>query len=173
MIGNLPPAREYASARATATEQMLADVVAGSNAPAGHRRKAVTWVAGAAVVGVAVAGAAVAREAFAPAPDRSLARCHTTADPGRGDNFAGSSVAAADANGVVAIDRAIESCADLWRQGMFTLGSDHRVGEPNPAGSAAVPPLVGCVDPDGVAAVFPGGKNLCTSLGLAVLVEVP
>ena len=172
MNGTLPPTRVYAGLRAAASQEMLADVVRRSAAPGARRRKTAAWVAGVGVSGAVVAGAAVAKEVFGSAPDRSLARCHTTTDLGRGGDFAGASVAAADAHGVVTIDRAIDACANVWSQGMLTVGSN-QLSEPNPAASAPVPPLVGCVDSDGVAAIFPGGKGLCTSLGLPALVEVP
>lgn len=171
MPKTVPPARDYTGARKAATQHMLTEMIVGARTPAAHRRRTVAWLTGMAIAGGAVAGAAVATNAFAPAADRSLARCHSTADLGRGDNFAGTSVAAADANGIVTIDHAVQSCADLWRQGILTEGAD-QIGEPSPGGGARIPPLVGCVDSDGFAAVFPGDDGLCARLGLASLVEV-
>lgn len=170
MSNNLPPTREYTGARAAATEQMLTQVVVGSATPT-TRRPRVRWVAAVAVAGVAVTAAAVAGDVFGAAADRSLARCHSTTDLGRGDDFAGTATASADSNGIVTTDRAIEACAELWRQGVLTAGAS-RPGAPDPALGAPVPALVGCVDSDGFAAVFPGRQDLCASLGLAVLVEV-
>lgn len=171
MTKTVPPAREYTGARRAAAQQMLTRMVASSLTPAAHRRRTVAWVAGVAIAGGAVVGAAVAKSAFAPAADRSLARCHSTTDLGRGDDFAGTSVAAADAHGIVTIDHAVQSCAGLWREGILKEGAN-QIGEPSATGVARVPPLVGCVDSDGVAAVFPGDDGLCASLGLPSLVEV-
>ncbi|HVL05567.1 MAG TPA: hypothetical protein VM388_06240 [Acidimicrobiales bacterium] len=60
----------------------------------------------------------------------------------------------ADAVGVQA-DGSIETCAGLWRRGVFGEVSE-------------VPPLVECVLPSGVAGVFPAapGTDVCTALNL-------
>ena len=172
MNPDLPPIREFTGPRADAVDTMLREVVADSRPAVRAPRRLVPVLVGALVAGGAVAGASLAHQVFAPATDRSLARCHTTADLGRGNDFPGTAVAAADRNGNVTIDRAVDACADLWRQGLLTAGTD-KVGEPNPDGRATVPALVGCVDPDGIAAVFPGGPGLCASLGLTALTRAP
>ncbi len=165
----LPPPREYSSGRFEAEVSMLEGL-----ADRGTReRPARRWmvVGGVAAAGVAVAGAALATGTFSGAEDQSLVRCHTTTDLGRGSDFAGTSTSIGNAQGLIPIDRALESCGDLWRQGVLQLGAAQPSG---PSGSdAPVPELVGCVDPDGFAAVFPGREGLCTSLGLAALVEAP
>ncbi|MGL5928545.1 MAG: hypothetical protein ACRCY8_06385 [Dermatophilaceae bacterium] len=168
-----PPLREFPREREAALADLLRDLADGRTRPSAttgvSRRRA--WVAGGvAAAGVAAAGAAVVSGTFSTAQDRSLVRCHTTTDLGSSEEFDGTSVAAADADGVVTLDRAVEACADLWRQGVLTADT----AQPNAPSTpdAAVPDLVGCVDPDGVAAVFPGRDGLCASLGLDSLVEV-
>ncbi|MGL5864056.1 MAG: hypothetical protein ACRCY9_22665 [Phycicoccus sp.] len=168
-----PPLRDFPREREAALAELLRDLADGPTrpraTPGASRRR--TWVVGGvAAAGVAAAGAAVVSGTFSTAQDRSLVRCHTTTDLGNSEEFDGTSVAAADADGVVTLDRAVEACADLWRQGVLTADAV----QPNPPGGpdAVVPDLVGCVDPDGVAAVFPGRDGLCESLGLDSLVEV-
>ncbi|MGL5817188.1 MAG: hypothetical protein ACRCYR_06475 [Phycicoccus sp.] len=167
-----PPLHEFPREREAAIAELLRDLAEGSAGPraaAAARRR--TWVAGGvAAAGVAVAGAAVVSGTFSAAQDRSLVRCHTTTELGDAEDFDGTSVAAADADGVVTLDRAVEACADLWRQGVLTADT----AQPNSPGGpdAVVPDLVGCVDADGFAAVFPGRDGLCASLGLDSLVEV-
>lgn len=172
MNPDLPPVREFTGPRANAVEAMLRDVVAASRPATRAPRRLVPILVGALAAGGAVAGASLVHQMVAPATDRSLARCHTTPEVGRGNSFPGTSVSVADQNGIVTIDRAVDACADLWRQELLTLGSA-KVAEPNPNGDAPVPALVGCVDPDGIAAVFPGNPGLCASLGLPDLTQVP
>ncbi|WP_353952279.1 hypothetical protein V6K52_02205 [Knoellia sp. S7-12] len=165
----LPPPREYSSGRFEAEVSMLEGLADRGT----RKRPARRWmvVGGVAAAGVALAGAAVVTGTFSKAEDKSLVRCHTTTDLGRGKDFAGTSTSVGNAQGLIPIDRALESCADLWRQGVLTLGAAQPSG---PRGSdAAVPELVGCVDPDGFAAVFPGREGLCSSLGLTSLAEGP
>ncbi|CCH77550.1 hypothetical protein BN12_200046 [Nostocoides japonicum T1-X7] len=162
---DLPPTRSFAGPRAEAIEHLLYEVVASRARPRRSRRRMVAAIAG---VGLAGAGVAVARTVLAPAADDSLVRCHSTVQVGRGDDFAGTSVASAvPGGGPVPMDHAVEACRDLWQQGL-RRGSD-RVGSPGAGGSRTVPPLVGCVDTDGVAAVFPGDPGLCPTLGLRSL----
>jgi len=171
MNNTQPITREFTGLRADAVEAMLHEIVLDSGGAA-RRSKGVPKAVGLiAAVGLA-SGLAVAHQVLAPATDRSLARCHTTVDLGRGDDFAGTSVSVADAEGIVTIKRAVEACAGLWEQGVLVQGAQ-TAGQPNPQLKAEAPALVGCVDPDGVAAVFPGGQGLCASLGLPGLTEVP
>ncbi|MGL4745074.1 MAG: hypothetical protein ACRCXL_11885, partial [Dermatophilaceae bacterium] len=170
-----PPLRDFPQEREAAIAELLGDLAEGR-----ARRQVIpdirrrTWiVGGVAAAGVAVAGGAVVSGTFSTAPDRSLVRCHTTTDLGRSEEFDGTSVAAADADGVVTLDRAVAACADLWRQGVLTADAAQPDGPGEPgAPDAVVPDLVGCVDPDGFAAVFPGRDGLCVNLGLDSLVEV-
>ncbi|MGL5867103.1 MAG: hypothetical protein ACRCYX_14770 [Dermatophilaceae bacterium] len=170
-----PPPREFPRHREAALAEVLRDLAERPALPPAHvavpRRPA--WVVGGvAAAGVAVAGAAVVSGTFSEAQDRSLVRCHSTTELGSAEEFDGTAVAAADAGGVVTLDRAVDACADLWRQGVLAANA----AQPNPPGglevNAVVPDLVGCVDPDGVAAVFPGQVGLCESLGLDSLLEV-
>lgn len=166
---DLPPTRSFAGPRAEAIEHLLYEVAASSARPRRSRRRMVAAMAGVGLAGAAVAGVAVARTVLAPAADPSLVRCHSTMQVGRGDDFAGTSLASAvPGGGPVPMDHAVEACRDLWQQGLLRRGSD-RVGSPGAGGSRTVPPLVGCVDTDGVAAVFPGDPGLCPTLGLRSL----
>lgn len=165
----LPPPREYAPTRLEA-EVLMLEGLAG-RAP--RKRFARRWMVagGFTAAGVAAAGVALATGTFSTAEDRSLVRCYTTTELGRGDDFSGTSMSVGDNHGLVPVERALEACGDLWRQGVLTRGAAQPSG-PRPT-DVPVPELVGCVDPDGFAAVFPGGGGLCTSLGLPALVEEP
>ena len=73
----------------------------------------------------------------------------------------------ADLSSVTAVARVeaagpIEACAGVWRRGTFGGGTE-------------IPPLVACVLPTGVAAVFPAtaGADVCTALNLAPMTPPP
>jgi len=80
-------------------------------------------------------------------------------------------VAAAGAPGSNAqVTNALAVCSVVWADGFLRWGSSEVGGTRLPSGALdpdhPVPPLVVCVLPSGIAAVFPGEKNTCATLGL-------
>jgi hypothetical protein len=91
-----------------------------------------------------------------------------------GNNFRGSSVAAAGPIGSIAqVTNALSACTLIWQDGLLTLGSRNASGANLSPSERAhlnpdhpVPSLVVCVLPNGVAGVFPGDRKTCQALGL-------
>jgi hypothetical protein len=97
-------------------------------------------------------------------------QCHTTVEVARGVDFAGAGVHLRqplefDGRGrAAAIQSAVGKCAELWEQGILQLGAPNAHG---PTGRLEkVPPLTACLTQEGVAAVFPTERDVCSSLGL-------
>jgi hypothetical protein len=123
-----------------------------------------------AVTGTAAA-AVVVHFTSAPVTETDLARCYSTDSLAGGESFAGTSVAAAGPIGSRAqVTSALAACTTSWAHGFLTLGSTQVGGTRQPPGvlrsDHPVPPLVVCVLPSGVAAVFPGDRTTCQTLGL-------
>jgi hypothetical protein len=119
------------------------------------------------------AAAAVVHLTSAPVTETDLARCYTVDSLAGGNNFSGSSVAAAGPIGSTAqVTNALSICTLLWQDGLLTPGSANAGADLTPSERAhlspdhPVPSLVVCVLPSGVAAVFPGNKETCQTLGL-------
>jgi hypothetical protein len=159
------------SQRAAAVRALLEDVVAERPQP-GWRRRFMPTATGAAVALLLAACAGVVAGDHATAPVRPVtnttrARCYTSASlaPAGGYGFMGTIVTLSNRNGrPVQVTDALSVCAVLWRQGLLRrgiAGLGPRIGSHHP-----VPPLVVCVMPDGVAAVFPGRAHTCADLGL-------
>jgi hypothetical protein len=68
------------------------------------------------------------------------------------------------------VTNALATCTTVWADGFLTLGSTQVGGTRQPPGTLTpdhpVPPLVVCVMPGGIAAVFPGNDNTCGALDL-------
>jgi hypothetical protein len=136
------------------------------------RKVAVAGVA----VGLVVTGSAAAAvvdhvTTSAPVTETDEARCYSTASLAGGDNFTGLTTTAAGPIGSDAqVTNALADCRVDWRYGFLTLGSTQKGGTRPPSGALdpnhAVPPLVVCVLPSGIAAVIPGPSTTCQSLGL-------
>jgi hypothetical protein len=113
------------------------------------------------------AGAVVYVRASAPVTDRDLARCYTVASLGGGNDFFGTTIAKAQpagTPGIGQVEDALGVCAAVFRQDILVPG---RAGvQPRAHGEHRVPPLVACVLPGGIAAVFPGHAGTCHKLGL-------
>lgn len=130
-----------------------------------------------ATVGLAVTGTAAAAVAAhltsAPVTQTDQARCYSLDSLAGGDNFAGLTTTAAGPVGSSAqVTHALAGCTLSWQDGFLTLGSTKVGGNRLPSGALnpdhPVPPLVVCVLPSGIAAVFPGDSTVCQSLGLPV-----
>lgn len=126
-----------------------------------------------ATVGLAVTGTAaaavVAPLTSAPVTQTDEARCYSVDSLAGGDDFAGLTTAASGPVGSPArVTHALADCALSWQDGFLTLGSTKVNRVPSSAldPDHPVPPLVVCVLPSGIAAVFPGDSTVCQSLGL-------
>jgi hypothetical protein len=115
------------------------------------------------------AGSAVAYSQLAPtAPitDKHSARCYSVASYVSGDDFPGTTIAQPDSSTKAGeVGDAVDACTALWRAGILQLGVRTAVVHPG-KNQYALPPLVGCVLPDGRAAVFPAPAGSCIKLGL-------
>lgn len=167
--GQLPAPRRLSDARREADLRWL-----HARTGPGRGRRRLIVAGGTLVVAGAVAAGGVVATKSSVASNRNVVQCHTTLDVGRGDDFAGSSMAIArsgpgEGSGPVPIDDAVASCRIPWSQGVL------RLGEARPFGPSStpvpVPALVGCVNSKGVASVFPSSDPaVCDSLGLDRLV---
>jgi hypothetical protein len=141
----------------------------------GRRISRKVAVAGMAV-GLVITGSAAAAvvdhvTTSAPVTETDEARCYSTASLAGGNNFAGLTTTAAGPIGSDAqVTNALADCRLSWQDGFLTLGSTQKGGTRPPSGALdpdhAVPPLVVCVLPSGIAAVIPGPSTTCQSLGL-------
>jgi hypothetical protein len=159
--------RPATTLRATEVRKLLEALV--SDQPrAGRRRRLMPMMGGATVLLPAACASVVTGDhASAPVTNTSWARCYTSASlaPAGAYKFIGTTVTLTNVSGASArVTDALGVCAVLWRQGLLIrgkaglgprIGRDHRV-----------PPLVACVMPDGIAAVFPGHARTCAALGL-------
>lgn len=115
-------------------------------------------------------GTAAAFGVFSTPPTlRDIAHCYTTVDLDDPDNHNDFAVAldfdhpnpTADAAAL-----ALEICTGGWAQGRFS-DTDPKIIDPQSTRTDyPVPPLTACVLDDGSVAVFPGGEQVCTDLGI-------
>jgi hypothetical protein len=130
------------------------------------------------MVGIAVglgltgtaAAATIVHLTSAPVTETDLARCYAVDSLAGGNDFRGTSVAAAGPIGSHAqVTNALSACTFIWQDGLMAPGAGAKMtpserAHLNP--DHPVPHLVVCVLPSGVAAVFPGNKETCQTLGL-------
>lgn len=101
----------------------------------------------------------------APATDTSQVHCYARASlssDGQGANGTEIGPGTALSPGLVPIRDAVAACAAMWRIGV--LPDPRHYTQPDAA--HPVPALVGCVLPEGTAAIFPGPADTCARLGL-------
>lgn len=165
-LRTLPEQHFTADQHAVTRDALIGMVNASSPAPPRRRLRRVTVVSGIAALALAGGGTAVAFRVFGSAPvtNHDTARCYSKASTDFGTSFPGTTIAALKPNGgggdqVVA---PISMCAQAWEVGLLW----GKASDPTPR-TYPVPHLVGCVLPDGTAAVFPGPDGLCQDLGLA------
>jgi hypothetical protein len=161
-----PPTRTLPEYRLAAMRRQLETVVNRK-----RRRKPLLIAASAAVVAAGTsAGAYAYVQHSQPVTDKNDARCYTVASLSAGpESF--TTIAQASMAGSTRpaqVGNAVSVCAALWRQGILHPGPQGARGRatPDPAGTSQVPPLVACVLGDGTAAVFPGIRSTCATLGL-------
>jgi len=144
----------------------LATLVREHPSRRGGRKPALLAGAAAVVIGTS-AGAIAYVQQSQPVANKGEARCYTVASLAGGDNFHGTTIAAAGTPGSRAqVNLAVSVCAALWRQGFLQPGAAGIARPRGTTGRHRVPPLIACVMPDGTAAVFPGDSRTCANLGL-------
>jgi hypothetical protein len=166
-----PRDQNYRAAHREATRQMLLDHV--RTQPQSARRLTIAAAAGAGVILIGTS-TAVAYElaSSAPVTDKNTARCYATVSSDFGNDFPGVTVAAAgnsQSGTPGAVTAPVSLCRYLWSTG--TMSPVHTRGATpslSPRNANQVPPLIGCVLPDGTAGVFPGTEQTCQALGLPV-----
>jgi hypothetical protein len=167
----LPPTRELPPEQIAAMRAELEAFVAREE-PATRWWRKRRNVTGGFVVALIVAtggGTAAAYAYLHPraVTDKGSARCYSEAVYVPGSKFAGTTIASAvggGSNGT--IQDALDTCASLWQVGALSAGAPRATG-PIAGATYAVPALVGCTLPGGMAAVFPGPADTCDQLGLA------
>jgi hypothetical protein len=167
----LPPTRDLPPERIEAMRAELEAFVARDDlaTPWWRKRRNVT---GGLVVALIVATGGGTAAAYAYLHPRAVtnhgsARCYSEAVYVASSKFAGTTVASGVGDGSTGtIQDAVETCASLWQVGALRAGAP-RGGVPVAGASFAVPALVGCTMPGGMAAVFPGPPETCDQLGLA------
>lgn len=157
LFAALDPVDEESLAATSAhgpAQAMLADILAGQHSVvrllpsrrSQHRR----WIMAAGAAAVMASTAAAAWIVTRPADNPLAVACY--AQPSLQGEIAGVTPNETDP---------IEACANVWRSGAF-------------AGRGPVPPLVGCVNRRGIAAVFPAASPaFCDSLGFDRLGDGP
>jgi hypothetical protein len=162
-----PSQRSYPQCHRDATRDLLVDEVNGKSVRALHRRPPRSLLVAAAAVIAMLGGTGVAAAlgylGSAPVTDTHSARCYSKVSHNFGNHFPGTTVAAVQRDAPVGASRGgvqapVRMCGYMWSMGLVQ----------GPHGAKTVPPLVGCVLPNGTAAVFPGGPDTCHRLGLAV-----
>jgi hypothetical protein len=164
-----PSARALPATRLAAMRRELAAVVA---APPSRRRRPLLIAASAVVVAAGTSAGAYAYVARSqPVTDKNEARCYTVASLSDGPQSYTSLAQATPVNSGKPgqVTDALGDCASLWQQGFLHAGlrgAAMPIAAPSPGAENPVPPLVACVMPDGTAAVFPGTRATCATLGL-------
>jgi len=177
-VNYLPPPRPLPEQRVQQLREHLQRFVVTEREPAPKRsrwrRRGFLGGAGAAILLAAGTGTAVAYVLLHPKPVTNFtsARCYRTATyTGTGASFPGMELASAPGkNWAGGIPHALDACAQMWAGGFMQPGLPS--GHP-PQGGYAVPPLVGCTLPNGIAAIFPGPPDTCERLGLPAQTPVP
>jgi hypothetical protein len=158
-----PPAPPIPEAKRDAMRRQLVTMAATRR----RSRRPLFLAGGAVLVAIATsAGAYAYVSQSAPVTAKGEARCYTEASLTAGNDFTTIGQLASGGTGPVAIDDALSTCSDLWRQGFLELGGQGVVQQPDTLVSHAVPQLTACVMPDGTAAVFPGPPSTCQDLSL-------
>jgi hypothetical protein len=163
----------YRDAHRRATRQLLLDEVGAARRPT---RRVAFMAAGTVGLLAVGAGTAVAYQlaTSAPVTDKTQLRCYSVASTDFGPHFPGVTIEAAPMwtpqsvpAHAVEVGPAVALCAYQWRVGIVRAPSSPS----NSPGKYPVPPLVGCVLPDGAEAVFP--NTSCHDLGLPVARSKP
>lgn len=164
-----PQARTLAATRLAAMRRELEAAVA---APPSRRRRPLLIAVAAVVVAAGTSAGAYAYVARSqPVTDKDEARCYTVASLSAGpQSYTGLAQATPVNSGKPGqVTDALGDCASLWQQGFLRAGprgAAMPTAAPSSGADNPVPPLVACVMPDGTAAVFPGTRATCATLGL-------
>lgn len=167
----LPPTPTARALPVAVLDRRRAHLVAEIGRPPSRRSTARAGVLTGTVALTLVGGTAAAFVAFAPATTApQTARCYSTVTHDESDTCPGTSVTLAEpTNGTRVGFNALDQCTAIWRAGILQVGTPGTVVVPDPGATHPVPPLTACRLDNGYAAVFPGDKATCASLGLPQL----
>lgn len=170
MVDNeVPEDRSMPAARLAGRKAALLNAIAPEPAPARRWRWLLVPAAGAAVV--LAGGGAVAYLADRESEQREVIRCYGVARLSS-DGFTELARAVPSGGSAKQEFRApVAACADLFRQGFLRAGDEKLHPETDLSADHEVPPLSACVLRSGEIAVFPGGGEVCRTLGLSKLAE--
>lgn len=143
----------------------------------GHRRKRRPWRIVLPAVLIAGIGVTAGIALLAPVTEANYVHCLARAELGDDGSYPGTRVVVGSQtdDGPIAISDAIAACTQVWRDG--GLDADDPDGLPGDPGTPPPPPdpdrdspvppeLTVCVLRDGSAAVVPGDRDVCLTLGL-------
>ncbi len=99
-----------------------------------------------------------------------MAKCYTKADLG---GVSATVSASGNAGSRKLAHNALAVCKALYRQGWLRRGAGKITRPVNGEGGHPVPRLVVCAIAGGQAAVFPGGPQVCSKLGLRSMLGGP
>jgi hypothetical protein len=133
-----------------------------------HRRLMAAALAAIVIAGTTGGLTAYAARAHTATPsDTGEIRCYTVDSLKGGSHFIGLTIAASAPPGATAtLTDAVATCQVDWQQGFLALGKRPSTTQ-LPPNRRVVPPLVACVLPNGIAAVFPDEGNTCQKLGIS------
>lgn len=167
---HLLPEQHYSEQQRATIRARLLDLAREPMPRRRRPRRRIVIVSGIAALAVAGGGVATAIQltgARHPS-NRHDARCYSEISTDFGSDFPGTTVSApltphnsAGQTGPTPPLAPIAECTQAWQVGLLWGHAADRTPKTYP-----VPHLVGCVLPDGTAAVFPGPDGLCQRLGL-------
>lgn len=169
-LGPLLPEQQLSPERHAALRSQLHELVEATPRLV-RRRHRILVIGAVTAVALGGGGVAVAHQYFGskPVTNHRTARCYAKLSTDFGSNFPGTTVGGpltpakpGGSSRLLPVTAPIDECAQLWKFGVIN-------GRANQPGNHTfpVPHLVGCVLPDGTAAVFPGPDGTCQRLGLA------
>lgn len=179
-MNDTPNPPRFNAERSKAIEQLLTNVAQDGTPENRHfqNTKGKRILLAGVVVAVAVSGAAVALQM--PVTDKSSIACFARPEL-NGSQFPGTTVVLGEGTRVgeqstqrnpIPIEDALAACRDIWAQHSLDPESPNGMAHPSlydRSFSYPIPtPLAVCVLKDGRAAVIPGDKDVCASLGLAM-----
>lgn len=182
-MSDTPNPPHFNEARSKAIEQLLTNVAQDGTPENRHfqNTKGKRILLAGVVVAVAASGAAVALQM--PVTDKSSVACFARAELS-GSQFPGTTAVLGEGTRVgeqstqrnpIPIEDALALCRAMWAQHGLDPNSPNGLAHPSlhdPSSSYPVPnPLTVCVLTDGRAAVIPGDKDVCASLGLVLKAE--
>lgn len=136
----------------------------------GGRRLRIVICVGVAAALLGTGAATIAAVSYQPVTNAAMAKCYTMANL---DGVSATVNAAGNAGSQKLARNALAICKALYRQGWLRRGASKITRPGNGRGGYPVPGLVVCAVAGGHAAVFPGGPEVCSKLGLRAMLGGP